>query len=660
MKSIFFARPFPRLFARLFAGPFTGDRRPALGDLPRLLVRVLGLLLGFVIALGCPVNAQAPGRPARIFVLMVWDGLRPDSVTAEQTPNLFAMENEGVRFTRHHSVYPTITMVNAATLATGASPGGTTILGDEVSLLPRLSTRKITPAPDDSSANAPVNLENSVTLAKLNGPKFFNGALLGSESLGQQVRHAGGYLAIIGKKGPTFTFYDSVTGDPAMGSPIATSDFIFVSDDLVAPPTLKSQLAPAPPRPARESVVYAASDAYFAQVVTGRALPQAKSAALGGRPALVVFWQHNPDVTQHHRGLGTQPNLDALKLCDANLGSIRQAIAKLGIADRTDLMVVSDHGFATIRAMVPLAQLLVDKGIKKSATSDDVLVLANGGTDLIHLSRAAFPTMETRRVILQKITDLAESQPWSGPIFSRSVSEERALDNSPAVSGANVESRSNQGPGTGPGWIEGTFSLDTVGMIERNNYFDAPDLVVSFRELPNADNRGLTGPTEPAYVLGADGNQSSNVGNKSDPLVAPVKGIMYADTGGWGGFTTGLGMHAAAGARELHNFCAAVGPDFRRHFVDQYPSGNLDVRETIARVMDLTSGDETGYDGRALDEALEGHQLQATTNDSRLSVSRTLPTTEVTTTLDFSVLNAGTRRWSYLDGTEYKQTPLTK
>ena len=35
-------------------------------------------------------------------------------------------------------------------------------------------------------------------------------------------------------------------------------------------------------------------------------------------------------MTQHHRGLGTQANLDALKLCDANLGSIWQAIAKSG------------------------------------------------------------------------------------------------------------------------------------------------------------------------------------------------------------------------------------------------------------------------------------------------------------------------------------------
>ena len=186
--------------------------------------------------------------------------------------------------------------------------------------------------------------------------------------------------------------------------------------------------------------------------------------------------------------------------------------------------------------------------------------------------------------------------------------------------------------------------------------------MVSFRELPDADNRGLTGPGAPTYVIDEHGEQRDGIGNSSGhPLVVPIKGVMYADTGGWGGFATGLGMHAAAGARELHNFCAAAGPDFRHHFVDQYPSGNLDLRATIARVMDLASGDDANSAGRALDEALAGNQSNGRSSESRLTVSRTLSKTETTTTiLDFSVLHVGPRRWSYLDGVEYQQTPLTK
>lgn len=639
---------------------FAGGRRPALLAMLLLFGCVLGLLPGIAIAQAHPANAGAP-RFARIFVLMVWDGLRPDFVTAARTPNLFAMENEGVRFARHHSVYPTMTMVNAATIATGAYPGGTAIFGDSMYLAPRLSAMKLMLPPNDSWANQPVDLEDSALLAALNGPEVFNGALLGFEPLGQQVRRAGGYVAIIGKQGPTFMFDDSVTGDLAMGAPIAAGNYIFVSDDLVAPVSLKGRLAPAPPRSATEKVVLGMRDAYFARVVAERALPQAKAAALGGHPALVVFWQHNPDLTQHRSGLGTQADLDALKLCDANLASVRHAIAALGIAGRTDLMVVSDHGFATIRASVPLAQLLIAAGLKKSATSDDVVVAVNGGTDLVYLSHTAFPTMEAQRAILQKMADFAESQPWAGPLFTRSVSEERALAGSPAEKpGPDIESPAGQGLG----WIKGTFSFDAAGLIDRNSYFDAPDLVISFRELPDADNRGLTGPHNPAYVIGVHGERNSGAANHSDPLVAPVKGLVYSDTGGGKGYTTGMGMHAAAGARELHNFCAAVGPDFRRHFVDQYPSGNIDARATIALALGLAP-DYAGKDGprlssagRALDEALAGHQLKATANEFRLTASRKLSTIEATTTLRFSVLRAGPRRWSYLDGAEFKRTPL--
>ena len=73
-----------------------------------------------------PAPAWATANPqvpeGRIFILMVWDGLRPDLVNPRDTPNLFALGREGVRFARHHSVFPTVTMVNAASIASGGRP----------------------------------------------------------------------------------------------------------------------------------------------------------------------------------------------------------------------------------------------------------------------------------------------------------------------------------------------------------------------------------------------------------------------------------------------------------------------------------------------------------------------------------------------------------
>ncbi len=69
-------------------------------------------------ALAAPAKARRPK-----VIVFVWDGLRPDSVTAETTPNLARMrDQEGVNFTDQHAVYPTFTMMNAAAFATGAYP----------------------------------------------------------------------------------------------------------------------------------------------------------------------------------------------------------------------------------------------------------------------------------------------------------------------------------------------------------------------------------------------------------------------------------------------------------------------------------------------------------------------------------------------------------
>src|SRR3954469_8589587 len=51
---------------------------------------------------------------------MIWDGMRPDLVSPELIPRLAALAASGASFDAHHAVLPTVTRVNAATLATGA------------------------------------------------------------------------------------------------------------------------------------------------------------------------------------------------------------------------------------------------------------------------------------------------------------------------------------------------------------------------------------------------------------------------------------------------------------------------------------------------------------------------------------------------------------
>ena len=567
-------------------------------------------------------------------VLMVWDGLRPDFVTQRDTPNLFRMAREGVRFDRHHSIFPTLTMVNATALATGAPPGVNGLEGNNFYLAPSPEIPK----------GVVVSAEGAKAILNLNGSDEFKGRLIGLDTIAQEVAREGGYVAVIGKQGPTSVFDNRVAtivdGKDIVGEP--HKDYLFASEDLVAS---SSKINAEIPPDSKTSVADEQRDLYFARLVVENALPAAKVAADAGRPALVVFWQHNPDLTQHVAGLGTLPAMEALSLSDNNLMKVRGAIDSLGIGDKTDVIVVSDHGFATIKFRIVLSEMLVSAGIKKSKDSTDVVVVPNGGADLVYLSPTEFATPESKRAVLQKIVNFAEAQEWCGPIFSR---EPAAEPDEPTRRGHR-----QRAPKEYLGWIDGTFSQRVIGLY---NPVRSPDLVISFREEPDVDNKNLTGPANPAFLIGQIGQVS--MPNKSAALIHPVKGVMYADTGTSQTFTTGMGMHGAAGEREIHNFCAAAGPDFRRGFVDSNPTANTDVTPTITQILgtlpNIGPGGVTPA-GRSMAEALTvGRQSAGGSHTQTMTADLMLQGVEAVTTLRVTWIGDE----PYLDSSTVVHKPL--
>src|SRR5215831_1974277 len=174
--------------------------KPVLVLLPLILIGVFGLADGLA-------SAQRRGNP-RLFIVVVCDGLRPDSVTRRDMPHLYDLAREGVRFDRQHSQFPTVTMVNAAALATGAPAGTTGILGDTMYLGPALAQRgaNLSEEPLKTLAHGVVDLEDTPALAALDAPSGFGGYLLGLDSVAQEVERENGFLAVVGKRGPTFLF----------------------------------------------------------------------------------------------------------------------------------------------------------------------------------------------------------------------------------------------------------------------------------------------------------------------------------------------------------------------------------------------------------------------------------------------------------------------
>src|SRR2546421_5319737 len=88
------------------------------------------LCLFLACATGSGQRSSAP--PERNVLIVVWDGLRPDAIDAADNPNLARLREAGTEFTDNHSTYPTFTMMNSASLATGGFPGTTGYYGNVV------------------------------------------------------------------------------------------------------------------------------------------------------------------------------------------------------------------------------------------------------------------------------------------------------------------------------------------------------------------------------------------------------------------------------------------------------------------------------------------------------------------------------------------------
>ena len=122
---------------------------------------------------------------AKYFVLIVWDGMRPDYVSAELTPTLHALREGGVWFANHRSVYPTSTEVNGTVLATGVFPQRSGITANkeyrrEIDPLKQFGTESLT--------------------AVRRGDALTDGNYLKVSTVAELVQRSGGRTAVVGAK----------------------------------------------------------------------------------------------------------------------------------------------------------------------------------------------------------------------------------------------------------------------------------------------------------------------------------------------------------------------------------------------------------------------------------------------------------------------------
>ena len=68
--------------------------------MPRFCTHLLIVLAAMI------ATTAARSASERQVVVLVFDGMRPDFVSAETTPNLWGLARDGVIFANHHPVFP--------------------------------------------------------------------------------------------------------------------------------------------------------------------------------------------------------------------------------------------------------------------------------------------------------------------------------------------------------------------------------------------------------------------------------------------------------------------------------------------------------------------------------------------------------------------------
>ncbi len=92
----------------------------------------LQLLLCLVILAVVAAQSALPALPERMIAIFIVDGLRPDSINSIDSPTIARLRSEGTEFVHSHSLFPTVTRLNATALVPGTYPSLNGIVGNSM------------------------------------------------------------------------------------------------------------------------------------------------------------------------------------------------------------------------------------------------------------------------------------------------------------------------------------------------------------------------------------------------------------------------------------------------------------------------------------------------------------------------------------------------
>lgn len=311
-------------------------------------------------------------------LLIVFDGLQPAQITPDLMPNLSRLASEGVTFSNHHAVFPTVTRANVASIVTGHLPGAHGLTANTL-VIPEYDPHR------PFSALEPVLTEVASKTS-----------VLLKSTLADILHHHGHEYVAVGA---------GTSGNAYLQNPSAeTGGGATIHPDFTLPRALNGEIASrfgpwpdqrGPSGPKMAQVV---------DVVTRYVLAERQ-------PAVAMMWLSEPDVTQHAHGVGSEQAVAAIKDADASFGSVLNWLDANGLASGTNVIVASDHGYSTVQEVIEVEALVHAAGFPPANETDGVAVAANGGAVLFYVPNASTST-------IRRLAEFLTAQPWCGALLA--------------------------------------------------------------------------------------------------------------------------------------------------------------------------------------------------------------------------------------------------
>ena len=335
------------------------------------------------------------------FLIVAFDGLRPDMVDDSLTPNLAAFCRHGSHCTDSRAVFPTETRVNQASLITGCHPGRHGMVANKFV---------------EAAAGGYLNTADFAALSRADEAL---GGILTAPSLGEILHHAGRELAVIGCGTPGGNRLLHHRAE-ALGALNISLHGLDKSTTPSAGQALIEAHGPVPEAalPNHDRIDWLV-EAYMRQVAPER------------DPDVTILWFSDPDTPFHYRGIDSPEAAAAIRHTDAALGRLLRWRHESGREDSLQIVALSDHGHvATHGPALELEQKFATAGFEIGPDADAVVIPGTAGA--LYARDAATQS---------RLVSWLLAQPWCGPVFARAMADGEQPSGTLPLAAVNLEHR---------------------------------------------------------------------------------------------------------------------------------------------------------------------------------------------------------------------------